>query len=273
MTLRDIRIVAQFGLHPYSPSSRQVSPCILYLKVSWSTGSHECVQGLILMRPHQWMSPMTPYRHFGGLPGGCTMWAHPRCDLDPIASMAGSVDIPVMFRRVSVWLRDSRASQSSALTAPSSGSVRTICGIGGWPRRHCQQCLLHSIRVNVTAARRAVLTISVSISITIAVASPLALSTQCNRLACSTVCLGITISRALDISASFPSPCTSVCAFDASVSSPTPFGLSGGVLALRLDISASVLMLWASPCPIDASTWVSMPFVSMTPRFASPALR
>ena len=77
-----------------------------------------------------------------------------RCDLDVATLTAGSMDSVSTFWKVSGWLRNVAMSQvscfdflccfdlysfdfeSSASMAPSSGSVRTICGIGGWPRRH-----------------------------------------------------------------------------------------------------------------------------------------
>ena len=77
-----------------------------------------------------------------------------RRDLDVAASTHGSNDPIQMFQVVPRWLRNVAMSQvsrfdfsrcfdlysfdfeSSVLTAPSSGSVQTICRIGGWPRRH-----------------------------------------------------------------------------------------------------------------------------------------
>ena len=80
--------------------------------------------------------------------------------------------------------------EPSMLTLMPNESVWTICVSDGWPGRHryvysfssavahaltfySQQCFLHSIRVNVAAARCAVYTIITSISTAIAIASSL----------------------------------------------------------------------------------------------------
>ncbi|KIM51042.1 hypothetical protein SCLCIDRAFT_33793 [Scleroderma citrinum Foug A] len=63
--------------------------------------------------------------------------------------------------------------EPSVLTLMPNESVWTICVSDGWPGRHSQQCFLHSIQVNVAAARCAVYTIVTSISTAIAIASSL----------------------------------------------------------------------------------------------------
>ena len=77
-----------------------------------------------------------------------------RLDLDGNASMPGSNDPMQTFRVVSAWLRGAdpfwvspfdllrladvcrHEFDSSASPSMSDKSVRTICGMDGWPRRH-----------------------------------------------------------------------------------------------------------------------------------------
>ena len=103
MPICSVLIAGCACLHPYSPTSRHGSPRILDLTVSlfnliitflgFQNGPDRVsaskvgvldffrstdIYRLNLMRPRQWMSPMTPYRHFGGLLGGCAAPARSR---------------------------------------------------------------------------------------------------------------------------------------------------------------------------------------------------
>ncbi|KIM69233.1 hypothetical protein SCLCIDRAFT_19852 [Scleroderma citrinum Foug A] len=163
--LRDIRIVTRFGAHPWSSTSRQDSPCILYSKVSMSTGSRYRVRPRFNLDP----TMLTPgSMDLTGTYRGVSLWLHSsgtfqpyRFDLVSSVSMPGSNDPTGMFRNIPMWLR----------------------GAGAFG-----QHFFHSHRVNAAATRcAAFVAISpvisvIAVLIAIAITSPLALNTRHNRL-------------------------------------------------------------------------------------------